>query len=134
VRSCYLRIYYIIIVCCTIFSNNVKSQAQNDNVLRPGTHYIKSDKLIGTWVCVDPSKNAIEFVDSSYQFVLLDSCNHPYYFFMDSLRNVFSSGYYPNWPPYNCDLNFISADTLQATYTVMGSGDCYMYVRKKQRY
>jgi hypothetical protein len=81
---------------------------------------IDSKKLIGVWYMVDSMKYKIEFIDSRFEFMMKIENDNPYYFSKDTIGNISSSGYYPQWPPLNCDLYFISNDTLKVTYSQLG--------------
>jgi hypothetical protein len=45
---------------------------------------------------------------------------HNYEFLIDPLNKVATSGFIANWPPFNCDLNLISSDTLELRYYQLG--------------
>ena len=76
--------------------------------------------LVGFWETTDTIKRRIEFVNSDFELKLIIPANHPYYFSIDSLQNVSSSGFYPNWPPYDCELKLITSDTLEIKYSQIG--------------
>ncbi len=86
----------------------------------PTPELIRANDLIGAWRNLDTLYKDIAFVDSTWEVVLLSSDSHPFYFAKDSLGNVSSGGWYPQWPPPSCDLFFKSKDTLEVVYSVMG--------------
>lgn len=92
--------------------------------------------LIGYWQTTDSLKSRLEFIDScSYQIILdLKDNSHPYYFIksQEDKSKVSSSGYFPNWPPFNCDLNLIDSDTLEIRLSQVGE-TTYIYHCKKIR-
>lgn len=94
---------------------------------------ISSEKLIGKWHPVESTNSFIEFVDSLTGFVLKAGSHQIYCLEKDSLGNISSSGYYPQWPPPSCKLKLISADTLKVSYSnFMDKGVDFYYTRKKK--
>jgi hypothetical protein len=83
---------------------------------------VNASLLIGKWESTDSLKYMIQFVDSGFQLRLVTTNGlHEFSFSIDSLHQVETSTFLANWPPYDCDLNFISSDTLEVVYSSIGS-------------
>lgn len=111
------------------------AQTPADSVARPIQEInIDAGLLVDFWESADSLKNRIEFVDRGYEIVLETGADaRPYYFSMDEQRKVFASGFFPNWPPYNCDLKFVSPDTLEIEFSVLDALPYHeKYVRPKR--
>jgi hypothetical protein len=123
-----------IIYCCTILCFNANSQVPIDNSkFNHHQSYIDPKRLTGVWDRIDSKNNSIEFIDSSSEFMLKIKNGNPYYFSKDSVGNVFSNGCFPQWPPLNCELNFLLNDTLQITYSQPGvDGVSYLYIKGRR--
>lgn len=89
--------------------------------------------ILGVWEATDSSKVRFEFVDSGYQIVLNPkSINRPYFFPKNKENNtVLSSGCYPNWPPFNCDLKLLDDGSLKISFSQLGATDYVVRCRKK---
>ncbi len=82
--------------------------------------YIDVKQLLGIWETTDSMKYRIEFTYNYFDLVMKSGDSRPYYFSKDSLDRVYSSGYYPNWPPFNCDLRLTGPGKLEVTYSQLG--------------
>ncbi len=81
---------------------------------------------------VDSTHQRAEFVDEGYQITLKGADRNPYYFSKDSTGHIYSSGYFPMWPPPGCDLELISDDSLNITFSPFFTpGKPILYLRKK---
>jgi len=119
---------------CTLFCNfKAISQTENDSIYSPVTQtYFKAKKIIGFWYRADSIKERVEFVDDGYQIILNSTHGNPYYFLKDSTDHIYSSGFFPMWPPPGCDLDLISKDSLAITFSPFFTpGEPILYVRKK---
>jgi len=80
--------------------------------------------LVGFWELDDSAKSRIEFIDTSWYELILDLKDgmHPYYFPKDKQKQnlVSSSGYFPNWPPYDCDLILQEPELLEIRRSQVG--------------
>lgn len=80
--------------------------------------------IVGFWQTTDSLKSKIQFIDSSWYEVILDLKDnaHPYYFIKDrqDTSKISSSGFYPNWPPFDCNLSLIDSETLEIRLSQMG--------------
>lgn len=95
---------------------------------------IEVNSLVGFWQTDDSLITKIEFIDSSWYELTLDLKNssNPYYFLKDNQNKVSSSGFYPNWPPLDCDLYLIDSETLEIRLSQI-SGAPYIIRCKKTR-
>jgi len=128
----------LILVLLLAFTLKLSQAQQSKDSL--GNYLITSidtKSLVGYWQTTDSLKAKIEFIDSSWYQLILDLKNnsHPYYFIKDKqdTSKVSSSGFYPNWPPFDCDLNLIDSETLEIRLSQMG-GPPYIIRCKKIRY
>lgn len=125
-RFIFLHLFFIASV-----SGRAQIQAQDQ-----GNKYIDgkidSYKLTGFWESIDSIKSKIEFVVSDYEVKLRSPGSRTYSFMIDSAKRVSVSGFIANWPPYDCELNLIAADTLEISYTITGRiTDKRKYKRKQ---
>lgn len=114
------RLVFALIVLVFILLDASSQPQSGENKLIQQDHLIESKDLIGKWRSLHNPGINIEFVDSTYQLVLISSGSNPFYFQKDSLGNVSSNGWYPQWPPPSCDLFFNSKDTLRIVYSLVG--------------
>ena len=93
---------------CTLFSSfKAISQTETDSIYSPVTRsYLEAKQIIGFWYSADSINQKVEFVDDGYQLVLNSTNTNPYYFLKDSTGKIYSSGFFPMWPPPGCDLDF----------------------------
>lgn len=101
-----------------------RSQHPTDSL---GTYVITNidvNALRGYWYTDDSLNISLEFVDTSWYQVVLDLKDglHPYYFIKDhqDSTKVSSSGYFPNWPPFDCDLLLVNNETLELRFSQVG--------------
>ncbi|MBP9790990.1 MAG: hypothetical protein KBD57_10660 [Bacteroidia bacterium] len=121
---------------CTLFSSfKAISQTETDSIYSPVTRsYLEAKQIIGFWYSADSINQKVEFVDDGYQLVLNSTNTNPYYFLKDSTGKIYSSGFFPMWPPPGCDLDLISKDSLNITFSPFFTpGEPILYVRKKNR-
>lgn len=94
---------------------------------------IPVNRLTGQWQTLDTPVCAMTLVRHLSELVLQLHATQEYYFGIDS-NGALSSGYAPNWPPYNANLKLLGEDTLEITYSQLGVPDqSVRYVRKKHR-
>jgi|GEM_PF-1007137 len=94
------------------------SQAQSaDSLISHPSGTINVKLLTGFWQTTDSPQTIIEFIDSNFYEITLDlkDSAHPYYFLKDKENNVNTSGFYPNWPPFSCDLKLIEPGILEVS-------------------
>ena len=119
---------------CTLFSSfKAISQTETDSIYSPVTRsYLEAKQIIGFWYSADSINQKVEFVDDGYQLVLNSTNTNPYYFLKDSTGKIYSAGFFPMWPPPGCDLDLISKDSLNITFSPFFTpGEPILYVRKK---
>jgi hypothetical protein len=96
------------------------AQKSNDALLRDTTT-IDTKLLEGFWETTDSLKSTIQFIDSSFKVILHVRNNyHPYYLSKDKQNRVSTSGYYPNWPPFFCNLNLLEPKVLEISFSQLG--------------
>ena len=128
-----MKLPLLTISFCYLFFLITHSQAQPNPITNKRDSHIPSKSLTGTWHQIDSTHYTIEFVDTLSEFTLKFKNHHPYYFSKDSIGNISFTGYYPQWPPLNCELQFISKDILKITYASLGVPEVsYLYVRSKK--
>jgi hypothetical protein len=95
--------------------------------------FIDPRRLTGIWHLADSTHYTIEFLDYPADFVLETRGNGAYYFSKDTTGFVYSKGVMAAWPPFDCELSFLSNDTLKLTHSQMGyPGVSYLYVKHKR--
>lgn len=110
----------LILVCLlTLMSKTDLAQKSNDSLVNYPITSIDVKLLTGFWQTTDSLKTKIEFIDSTWYQLILDlkDNSHPYFFIKDKQDKVSSSGFYPNWPPFSCDLNLIDPETLEISFS-----------------
>ncbi|MES2847675.1 MAG: hypothetical protein V4685_01355 [Bacteroidota bacterium] len=118
-----------IVFCCTLFFN-ANAQEVTNIFATPST--IDPKRLTGIWNLADSTHYTIEFLDYPADFILRTNGGGAYYFSKDSTGHIYSRGVMAAWPPFDCELQFLSNDTLKITHSQMGYvGVSYVYVRKK---
>lgn len=124
---------YSQIIICNLFFPSTCLHAQADLIKGTKDSYIPAKQLAGIWYQADSAELTIEFVNTPSDFMLKVDDDRPYYFYRDSIGNVYHSGYIPNWPPLDCELKFLSKDTLKICYGSMGRKNAsYLFVRNRK--
>ena len=113
----------VLVLTCILMSKASIAQKTVDSLLNRPISNIDIKSLAGFWETTDSLKTKIEFIDSSWYQLTLDLKNnsHPYFFSKGKTNTVSSSGFYPNWPPFSCDLNLIDSKTLEMTFSIVGT-------------
>lgn len=102
----------------------------DDDLHTDKTTRIDAGLLTGQWQSVDTPVYTIAFTTHSSEVILFLEASRSYYFMIDS-NHMVSSGFSPNWPPYDADLNMVGKDTLEITYAQIGVPDLTArYIRK----
>ena len=110
----------LILVCLLILMSKTDlAQKSNDSLVNYPITNIDVKLLIGFWQTTDSLKTKIEFIDSTWYQLILDlkENSHPYFFIKDKQDKVSSYGFYPNWPPFSCNLNLIDPETLEISFS-----------------
>ncbi len=85
---------------------------------------IEVKSLRGYWYTDDSLGKPVEFIDTSWYEITLDMKDgyHPYYFVKDKQDStrVSSSGCFPHWPPFDCDLLLVNDETLELRLSEIG--------------
>ena len=123
----------MIFLSCLLSFYHANSQVRSgDSLISSNPPIIEAKRLTGIWISADSLFEKIEFTEDWHELVLKIPGDHSYFFLKDSLGNVSSSGFYPQWPPPSCNLIFISQDTLKVSYDPFyGQGISVLYVKSK---
>ena len=112
---------FLLLPCLLLISCLIHSKLPFESfVLQSNKDKIEANLLLGFWETTDSLKSKIEFIDLKSEIQLTIPEHHPYYFYKDSLGLVSVSGFYPNWPPYDCELKLNTSDTLEITFSQLG--------------
>ncbi len=114
----HLPIVFLLLLLCS----SSRAQPSKDSLVNYPVTSIDVKSLVGYWQTIDSLKTNIQFIDTSWYELTLDLKNnsHPYFFIKDKHNKVSSSGFYPNWPPFSCNLLFIDPETLQIVFSQTG--------------
>lgn len=86
--------------------------------------------ILGTWKLNDSTQ--IEFVKQHNLMVLEPKTHVNNYTFFISNDSVSAKGMAINWPPYDCILNLIDANTLEIKYLYFYSSDSVTLIYRRK--